>query len=49
MIGGVAAIALFDTLPLGWLAVAGVLGMLAANVPLLWLHYRLVPLVARAH
>lgn len=48
IVAGVGAMALLDPLPPGWLALACVLGMLAANVPLVWLHYRFVPLVARA-
>jgi len=48
IIGGVGAIALLDPLPPWWFTLIGVLGMFAVNVPLLWLYYRFVPLVARA-
>src|SRR5688500_4215964 len=48
MVAGVGAMALFDPVPPGWLALSCVLRMLAALVPLVWLYFRFVPLVARS-
>ena len=48
IIGGVGALALLGPLPPVWFTLAGLLGMIAVNAPLVRLYYRHVPLVARA-
>jgi hypothetical protein len=46
--GGISAAYVLSPIAPGWLVPAVLLGMLAFNAPLLWLHYRFVPLIARA-
>ena len=48
VIGGLGAFALLSPLAPGWFVPVSLVGILAVNVPLLWLYYRFVPLVARA-
>jgi hypothetical protein len=46
--GGLLSLYAMSPLPLGWFTAVFVLGSVLTSVPLLWLYYRFVPLVARA-
>jgi hypothetical protein len=45
---GVALVIAVGSMPFGWLPIVFVVGMFLGSLPMLWLYYRFVPLVARA-